>query len=151
VMTEDGFLKTGDMAVMDERGYFSIVDRKKDIIIVSGFNVYPNEIENVVTTHPDVLEAAVIGIEGDDSGEAVKLFTVMSETATITPRELRQWCKQNMTAYKVPTYVEFVDELPKSNVGKVLRRELREMDEAKRKAGEGIAGESKAGESVAAE
>ena len=131
VLGEDGFLKTGDMAVMDERGYLRIVDRKKDIIIVSGFNVYPNEIENVVTTHPDVLEAAIIGIEGDDSGEAVKLFAVMREGATITPKELRTWCKQNMTAYKVPTYVEYIDELPKSNVGKVLRRELRERDAGK--------------------
>ncbi len=114
---------------MDERGYLRIVDRKKDIIIVSGFNVYPNEIENVVTTHPDVREAAVIGISGDDSGEAVKLFVVLHEGATITPKQLRRWCKKNMTAYKVPTYVEFTDSLPKSNVGKVLRRELREQDE----------------------
>ncbi|NND54004.1 MAG: AMP-binding protein [Gammaproteobacteria bacterium] len=131
---EDGFLKTGDMAVADERGYFRIVDRKKDMIIVSGFNVYPNEIENVVTGHPDVLEAAVIGIDGDDSGEAVKLFTVMREGSTLSEKELRSWCKQNMTAYKVPTYVEFVDDLPKSNVGKVLRRELREREAAQRAA-----------------
>lgn len=131
---EDGFLKTGDMAVADERGFFRIVDRKKDMIIVSGFNVYPNEIENVVTGHPDVLEAAVIGIEGDDSGEAVKLFAVMREGSTLSEKELRRWCKKNMTAYKVPTYVEFVSDLPKSNVGKVLRRELREREEAKQKA-----------------
>jgi len=131
----DGFLKTGDMAVADERGFFRIVDRKKDMIIVSGFNVYPNEIENVVTGHPDVLEAAVIGIEGDDSGEAVKLFTVMREGSTLSEKEFRAWCKKNMTAYKVPACVEYVDDLPKSNVGKVLRRELREREEAKRAAG----------------
>jgi len=130
----DGFLKTGDMAIADERGYFRIVDRKKDISIVSGFNVYPNEIENVVTSHPDVLEAAVIGIEGDDSGEAVKLFAVMRPGNTLSEKELRSWCKLNMTAYKVPTYVEFVEDLPKSNVGKVLRRELRDKEEAKRAA-----------------
>jgi len=126
VMTDDGFIMTGDIAVMDERGYMKIVDRKKDIIIVSGFNVYPNEIENVVTSHSDVLEAAVIGISGDESGEAVKLFAVVRAGAELTPKQLRQWCKKNMTAYKVPTYVEFLEELPKSNVGKVLRRELRE-------------------------
>lgn len=132
VMTDDGYLLTGDMAVMDERGYMRIVDRKKDIIIVSGFNVYPNEIENTVTQHPEVLEAAVIGVSGDDSGEAVKLFAVMAAGSVLTEKELRQWCKGNMTPYKVPSYVTFVSELPKSNVGKVLRRELREQDEAAR-------------------
>ncbi len=134
VMTDDGFLRTGDMAVMDAHGFLKIVDRMKDMIIVSGLKVYPNEIENVVTSHPDVLEAAVIGVDDDESGEAVKLFTVMREGATISPEELRQWCRQNMTGYKVPTYVEYVDELPKSNVGKVLRRELRERDAAKQAA-----------------
>ncbi len=129
VLSADGFLETGDMATIDERGYIRIVDRKKDIIIVSGFNVYPNEIEDVVTTHPDVMEAAVIGVSGDDSGEAVKLFAVKRAGADLSPKRLRRWCKQNMTPYKVPTYVEFVSSLPKSNVGKVLRRELRQKDE----------------------
>ncbi len=129
VMTAEGFLKTGDMAMMDEHGYLRIVDRKKDIIIVSGFNVYPNEIENVVTMHPDVREAAVIGVSGDASGEAVKLFVILHKGAKLSPKQLRRWCKKNMTAYKVPTYVEFTEALPKSNVGKVLRRELREQDE----------------------
>jgi len=128
VMTADGFLETGDMATIDEHGYIRIVDRKKDIIIVSGFNVYPNEIEDVVTSHPDVMEAAVIGVAGDDSGEAVKLFAVKRAGAKLSAKNLRRWCKKNMTPYKVPTYVEFVDSLPKSNVGKVLRRELREQD-----------------------
>lgn len=128
VMTEDGFLLTGDMAVMDDGGFLRIVDRKKDIIIVSGFNVYPNEIENTVTQHPEVLEAAVVGVSGDDSGEAVKLFAVLAPGSTLTEKALRQWCKDNMTAYKVPTYVEFMSELPKSNVGKVLRRELRDRE-----------------------
>jgi long-chain acyl-CoA synthetase len=128
VMTADGFLQTGDMATMDERGYMRIVDRKKDMIIVSGFNVYPNEIENVVTQHPDVLEAAVVGVADDDGDEdeVVKLFAVLCEGATITAQELRAWCKENMAAYKVPRLVEFRADLPKTNVGKVLRRELRD-------------------------
>lgn len=128
VMTADGFLRTGDMATIDEQGYMRIVDRKKDMIIVAGFNVYPNEIENVVTQHPDVLEAAVIGVPDDDGDddEVVKLFAVIRDGATITPNELRVWCRENMTRYKVPRRVEFREELPKSNVGKVLRRELRD-------------------------
>ena len=127
-MKVDGFLQTGDMATIDERGYLRIVDRKKDMIIVSGFNVYPNEIENIVTQHPDVLEAAVIGVPDDDGDEdeVVKLFAVLREGATIDAQQLRAWCKENMAAYKVPRLVEFRDELPKSNVGKVLRRELRD-------------------------
>ena len=116
------------MATIDERGYLRIVDRKKDMIIVSGFNVYPNEIENVVTQHPDVLEAAVVGVPDDDGDEdeVVKLFAVLREGATITAQELRAWCKENMAPYKVPRRVEFRDDLPKTNVGKVLRRELRD-------------------------
>ena len=130
VMTHDGYLRTGDVVIIDARGYMRIVDRKKDIIIVSGFNIYPNEIENIVTTHPDVLEAAVIGISGDDSGEAVKLFVVRTEGSQLDEQDMRTWCKKNMTAYKVPSSVVFVEALPKSNVGKVLRRELREMESA---------------------
>jgi long-chain acyl-CoA synthetase len=129
VMTADGYLLTGDLATMDEQGYFRIVDRKKDMIIVSGFNVYPNEVENIVTQHPDVLEAACIGVPDDDGDgdEVVKLFAVLREGASITPEELRKWCRQNLAAYKVPRLVEFCDDLPKSNVGKVLRRELRDL------------------------
>jgi len=128
VMTADGFFKTGDLATMDEKGYLRIVGRKKDMIIVGGFNVYPDEVENVVTEHPDVLEAACIGVPDDDGDddEVVKLFVVMREGAVVTPEQLRAWCKENMAAYKVPKKVEFRTELPKSNVGKVLRRELRD-------------------------
>ena len=126
VMGDDGFFQTGDMATMDKRGYLKIVDRKKDMIIVSGFNVYPNEVENTVTRHPDILEAACIGVPGDDPGEEdVKLFVVIRKGADISPQAVREYCKENMTAYKVPSVVEFIDHLPKSNVGKVLRRELR--------------------------
>jgi long-chain acyl-CoA synthetase len=103
-----------------------IVDRKKDMIIVSGFKVFPNEVENIVTAHPDIREAACIGVPDDDSGEIVKLFVVLCPGVSITPEDIRAWCKNEMTAYKVPRLVEFIDELPKSNVGKVLRRELRD-------------------------
>jgi long-chain acyl-CoA synthetase len=126
VMTGDGFLETGDMATINEQGFMRIVDRKKDMIVVSGLKVYPNEVENVVTQHPDVLEAAVIGVDDDESGEVVKLFAVVREGADLTPESLRAWCKENMTAYKVPKFIEFRDDLPKSNVGKVLRRQLRD-------------------------
>lgn len=126
VMKGDGFLETGDMATIDGKGYMRIVDRKKDMIVVSGLKVYPNEVENVVTQHPDVLEAAVIGVDDDESGEVVKLFAVIREGSDITPESLRAWCKENMTGYKVPKFVEFRDDLPKSNVGKILRRELRD-------------------------
>ena len=127
-MTADGFFKTGDLATIDDQGYLRIVGRKKDMIIVGGFNVYPDEVENVVTQHPDVLEAACIGVPDDDGDddEVVKLFVIVREGAAITPEQLRIWCKENMTAYKVPQLVEFRTELPKSNVGKVLRRELRD-------------------------
>jgi long-chain acyl-CoA synthetase len=127
VLGSDGFLQTGDLATMDERGYMRIVDRKKDMIIVSGFKVFPNQIENTVTGHPKIREAACIGVPDEESGEFVKLFVVLCPGATITPEEIRNWCKQEMTAYKVPRVVELIDELPKSNVGKVLRRELREQ------------------------
>jgi long-chain acyl-CoA synthetase len=126
VLGGDGFLQTGDLATIDALGYLRIVDRKKDMIIVSGFKVFPNEIENIVTGHPDIHEAACIGVPDEDSGELVKLFVVIRGGAEITPEEIRDWCKNEMTAYKVPRLVEFIDELPKSNVGKVLRRELRD-------------------------
>jgi long-chain acyl-CoA synthetase len=124
VMTDDGFFKSGDIGVMDERGYIRIVDRKKDMILVSGFNVYPNEIEQVVSGHPGVLECAAIGVPDDKSGEAVKLYVVKSEGA-LGEDDLARFCRDNFTAYKRPKYIEFRDELPKSNVGKILRRELR--------------------------
>ena len=124
VMTEDGFFKSGDVGVMDERGYIRIVDRKKDMILVSGFNVYPNEIEQVVSLHPGVLECAAVGIPDEKSGEAVKLFVVRSDP-TLSEDDLAGYCRDNFTAYKRPKYIEFREELPKSNVGKILRRELR--------------------------
>lgn len=124
VMTEDGFFKSGDVGVMDARGYVRIVDRKKDMILVSGFNVYPNEIEQVVSLHPGVLECAAIGVTDEKSGEAVKLFVVKSDS-TLSEDEVASYCRDNFTAYKRPKYIEFREELPKSNVGKILRRELR--------------------------
>jgi long-chain acyl-CoA synthetase len=122
--TPDGYLRTGDVAVMDGKGYFKIVDRKKDMILVSGFNVYPNEIENVVALHPGVLETACIGVPDDKSGEAVKVFVVKKDPG-LTVEALREHCKQNLTGYKVPKLIEFRESLPKSPVGKILRRELR--------------------------
>ena len=122
--TPDGYLRTGDIAVMDDKGYFKIVDRKKDMILVSGFNVYPNEIENVVALHPGVMEVACIGVPDDKSGEAVKVFVVKKDPA-LTVEALREHCKQNLTGYKVPKLIEFRESLPKSPVGKILRRELR--------------------------
>jgi long-chain acyl-CoA synthetase len=124
VMTPDGFFKSGDVGVMDDRGYVRIVDRKKDMILVSGFNVYPNEIEQVVSLHPGVLECAAIGIPDEKSGEAVKLFVVKNDS-TLSEDDVSSYCRDNFTAYKRPKYIEFRDELPKSNVGKILRRELR--------------------------
>ena len=125
VMTPDGFFKSGDIGIMDERGYIRIVDRKKDMILVSGFNVYPNEIEQVIATHPGVLECAVVGVPDEKSGEAVKVFVVRKDPA-LTAEQVLDFCKENLTGYKKPKYVEFRDELPKSNVGKILRRELRD-------------------------
>ena len=124
VMTADGFFKSGDVGVMDERGYVTIVDRKKDMILVSGFNVYPNEIEQVVNLHPAVLECAAVGVPDEKSGEAVKLFVVKKDSS-VSEDELSKYCKDNFTAYKRPKYIEFRDDLPKTNVGKILRRELR--------------------------
>ena len=131
VLDQDGWLATGDIAVMDELGFVRIVDRKKDMILVSGFNVYPNEIEAVVVTHPGVLECAAIGVPDAKSGEAVKLFVVKRDE-NLTAEELLAHCRAKLTGYKCPREVEFRPELPKSNVGKILRRELR--DEARKKA-----------------
>jgi long-chain acyl-CoA synthetase len=125
VMTADGFFKTGDIGVMDENGYTKIVDRKKDMILVSGFNVYPNEIEGVLAGHPGVLECAAVGVPDENSGEAVKLFVVKKDPA-LTERDVMDYCKEHLTGYKKPKYVEFRNDLPKTNVGKILRRELRD-------------------------
>jgi long-chain acyl-CoA synthetase len=124
VMTDDGFFRSGDIGVMDDRGYVKIVDRKKDMILVSGFNVYPNEIEQVVNLHPGVLECAAVGVPDERSGEAVKLFAVKRDP-TLSEDDLAAYCRQNFTAYKRPKYIEFREDLPKTNVGKILRRELR--------------------------
>jgi long-chain acyl-CoA synthetase len=124
VMTGDGYFKSGDVGVMDEGGHVRIVDRKKDMILVSGFNVYPTEIEQVISLHPGVLECAAVGVEDAKSGEAVKLFVVKKD-ATLSEDDLMSYCRENFTAYKRPRSIEFRDELPKSNVGKILRRELR--------------------------
>ncbi|EPO1786342.1 long-chain-fatty-acid--CoA ligase FadD [Cronobacter turicensis] len=126
---QDGWLRTGDIAVMDEEGFLRIVDRKKDMILVSGFNVYPNEIEDVVMQHSGVQEVAAVGIPSEASGELVKIFVVKKE-ASLTEEALITFCRRHLTGYKVPKQVEFRTELPKSNVGKILRRELR--DEARR-------------------
>ncbi|MBA2690446.1 MAG: long-chain-fatty-acid--CoA ligase [Burkholderiales bacterium] len=125
VMTSDGALKTGDVGVMDARGFVKIVDRKKDMILVSGFNVYPNEIEEVVASHPGVLECAAIGIPDDKCGEAPKAFVVRKDP-TLTEEVLLEHCRKNLSAYKIPKVFEFRSELPKTNVGKILRRALRE-------------------------
>ena len=124
VMTADGYFRTGDIGIMNERGYFKIVDRKKDMILVSGFNVYPSEIEEVIATHPKVLEVAAIGVPDEKSGEIPKLFVVKKDPS-LTTEEVLAFAKENLTGYKRPRYVEFMDELPKSNVGKILRKDLR--------------------------
>ena len=127
VFAPDGFFKTGDIGVMDERGYVKIVDRKKDMVLVSGFNVYPNEVEAVATACPGVAECACIGVPDDKTGEAVKLFVVKAPGASLTADEVIAHCRKEMTAYKVPKTVVFLDALPKSTVGKILRRELRDV------------------------
>jgi long-chain acyl-CoA synthetase len=124
-MTQDGYFRTGDVAVIQPDGQVKIVDRMKDMILVSGFNVYPNEVEEVLVKHPGVMEAAVIGLPDESSGEAVVAYVVRKDPA-LTPDDLRLFCRENLTAYKVPRRVEFRDSLPKSNVGKVLRRLLKD-------------------------
>ncbi|MCB0579464.1 MAG: AMP-binding protein [Phaeodactylibacter sp.] len=128
----DGWLRTGDVAMATDDGFFQIVDRQKDMILVSGFNVYPNEIEEYVASHPKVLECAAIGIPDEKSGEVVKLFVVKKEKS-LTDKEIIGYCREGLTNYKIPKQVEFRDELPKTNVGKILRRKLREEEMAKRK------------------
>jgi len=122
--TADGFMRTGDIGIMDAAGYTRIVDRKKDMILVSGFNVFPNELENVVSLCPGVVECAAVGVPDDKQGEAIKLFVVKSDP-TLTEEDVARFCHDNLTGYKRPKYIEFRDELPKTNVGKILRRELR--------------------------
>jgi long-chain acyl-CoA synthetase len=129
VMTADGYFRTGDVGVMDADGYTKIVDRKKDMILVSGFNVYPNEIEEVIASHPGVLECAVIGVVDDKSGEAVKAFVVKKDP-NVTAEDVIKFCRENLTGYKVPKLIEFRTDLPKTNVGKILRRELRDEKKA---------------------
>jgi len=125
VMTADGFFRSGDIGVVDERGYFRIVDRKKDMILVSGFNVYPNEVEDVVSQLDGVLECAAVGMADEKAGEVVKLFIVRSNPA-LTEQQVQAFCEKNLTGYKRPKAIEFRNELPKTNVGKILRRELRD-------------------------
>jgi len=132
VLDADGWLRTGDIAKMDANGYVYIVDRKKDMILVSGFNVYPNEIEDIVMHHPGVAEVAAVGIDDEHSGEVVKLFVVRKDPA-LTVEALKEYCRENLTGYKRPKQIEFRDALPKTNVGKILRRELRD-EERKKKA-----------------
>ena len=125
VMTPDGYFKSGDIGIMDERGHTRIVDRKKDMIIVSGFNVFPNEIEGVLALHPGVLECAVIGVPDERAGEAVKAFVVRKDPA-LTEADLMEYCREHLTGYKKPKTIEFRDDLPRSNIGKILRRALRD-------------------------
>ena len=125
VMTADGFFRSGDIGVVDERGYFRIVDRKKDMILVSGFNVYPNEVEDIVTQMPGILECAAVGMPDEKSGEAVKLVIVRKDPS-VTEAMVREYCQANLTGYKRPKVIEFRNDLPKSPVGKILRRELRD-------------------------
>ncbi len=129
VMTADGYFRTGDIGIMDEKGYTKIVDRKKDMILVSGFNVYPNEIEEVIASNPGVLECAVIGIPNSKSGEAVKAFVVKKDP-NLTAEALVKFCQEQLTGYKVPKHIEFRTDLPKTNVGKILRRQLRDEKKA---------------------
>ena len=129
-ITSDGWFKTGDIGIMTEEGYPKIVDRKKDMIIISGFNVYPNEIEEVAMMHEKIFEAGCVGINNNDGTESIKLFASLIPGETLTIQEIQEHCKKNLTGYKVPKNIEFIDEIPKSNVGKILRRELRERNNA---------------------
>ncbi|UCD58427.1 MAG: AMP-binding protein, partial [Candidatus Hydrogenedentota bacterium] len=128
----DGWLRTGDMAYMDEEGYFYIVDRKKEMIIRGGENIYPKEIDNLLFSHPKILEAAVVGVPDEIMGEEVKAFVVPRPGEPITEEEVRQFCRENLASFKVPRYVEFIDELPKNIIGKTLKKHLK-----KRPQGEG--------------
>jgi len=133
LVLKDGWLKTGDIAIVDTEGFFKIVDRKKDMILVSGFNVYPNEVEDALVNHPSILEVAAIGVPDVSSGEKVKVFIVKKDS-NLTEDEVRAFAKTCLTGYKTPDFIEFRDELPKTNVGKILRKELRNEELAKAKA-----------------
>jgi long-chain acyl-CoA synthetase len=124
VLTSTGWLKTGDIGYLDPQGFLTLLDRKKDMIIVSGFKVFPNEVEDVAARHPGVLEAAVIGVPDERTGQAVKLFAVRRDLQ-LTEAALRHYCQENLAGYKVPKQIEFRDSLPKSPIGKILRKELR--------------------------
>ena len=126
-MTSDGFFRTGDIATVDENGYFRIVDRKKDMIIVSGFNVFPNEIEDVVAKYDGVIENACVGVPNPKTGEAARVYVVKKPDAQISEADITEFCRKHLTGYKVPRQIKFVDELPKTNVGKILRKDLREI------------------------
>jgi acyl-CoA synthetase (AMP-forming)/AMP-acid ligase II len=127
--TADGFMRSGDIAVMQPDGYSRIVDRKKDMILVSGFNVFPNEIENVISLCPGVLECAAVGVADEKQGEAIKVYVVRKDPA-LTEDEVMRYCREQFTGYKRPSAIEFMDALPKTNVGKILRRELRKVASA---------------------
>ena len=122
--TSDGFMRTGDVAIMQPDGYCRIVDRKKDMIIVSGFNVFPNELENVISLCPGVVECAAVGVPDEKQGEAIKVYVVRRDSS-LTEEEVHRYCHDRLTGYKRPKHIEFRDALPKTNVGKILRRELR--------------------------
>ncbi|UNU73717.1 AMP-binding protein [Moraxella nasovis] len=134
-MTKDGYFRTGDIGVMDDDGFIKIVDRKKDMILVSGFNVYPNEVEECIAGHAKVLECGVIGVDDSHSGEAVKVFIVKKDSS-LTEEEIKAWAKEHLTGYKRPRFIEFIDELPKSNVGKILRKDLRVLEDSKQQGGQ---------------
>ena len=127
-LTPDGYFKTGDIAVMDKRGYFTIVDRKKDMILVSGFNVYTNEVEDVVASVPGVLECAAVGLPDENSGESVKLYVVRKPGSNVSEEDIREHCSEDLTGYKRPKTIEFRETLPKTPIGKILRRELRDEE-----------------------
>jgi long-chain acyl-CoA synthetase len=122
----DGWLYTGDLATMDEEGYFTIVDRKKDMVIVGGYNVYPREVEEVLYNHPGVVEVAVVGVPDPNQGEAVKCFVVLKDQS-LTEEGLKAYCREHLAKYKVPSYIEFLEELPKNTTGKILRRALKDQ------------------------
>ncbi|MDF2642908.1 MAG: long-chain fatty acid--CoA ligase, partial [Pseudomonas sp.] len=132
ILDADGWLKTGDIAIIQPDGYMKIVDRKKDMILISGFNVYPNELEDVLATLPGVLQCAAIGVPDDKSGEAIKIFVVPKPGVTLSKEQVMEHMRANLTGYKVPRSVEFRDSLPTTNVGKILRRELRDQELKKR-------------------
>jgi long-chain acyl-CoA synthetase len=127
----DGWLLTGDIAIVDDEGYFTIVDRKKDMIISGGFNIYPRDIDEALFTHPKILEACAIGVPDEYSGERIKAYIVLKEGETATPEEIIEFCRERLTRYKVPKYIEFTNDLPKSAIGKILRKELRKLDQEK--------------------